>query len=65
MVLLRPRHLVVLIAGLNAPAFAQQSSTDGAIQQVEVKGANAASAGMIDRFALHDKDHASLAASAH
>ncbi|BDT58805.1 hypothetical protein MasN3_22990 [Massilia varians] len=40
MVLLRPRHLVVLIAGLNAPAFAQQSSTDGAIQQVEVKGAN-------------------------
>jgi SulP family sulfate permease len=33
--------------------------------EVEVRGANEASAGMIDRFALHDKQHASLAASAH
>jgi SulP family sulfate permease len=31
---------------------------------VEVKGANAASASMIDRFALHDKEHASLSAPA-
>jgi SulP family sulfate permease len=33
--------------------------------EVEVRGANEASAGMIDRFALHDKQHASLTASAH
>ena len=31
---------------------------------VTVRGVNEASAGMIDRFALHDKEHASLAASA-
>jgi SulP family sulfate permease len=31
--------------------------------EVEVIGANEASSGMIDRFALHDKDHASLASS--
>lgn len=31
--------------------------------EVEVKGANEASASMIDRFALHDKEHASLTAS--
>jgi outer membrane receptor protein involved in Fe transport len=36
--LLRPRHLVVLVAGLCAQASAQQSATSGAIQQVEVKG---------------------------
>lgn len=39
MTLLTPRYLVVLIAGLSAQAFAQQSGTDGPIQQVEVKGA--------------------------
>lgn len=39
MTLLRPRYLVVLVAGLSAQAFAQQSATDGPIQQVEVKGA--------------------------
>ncbi|WP_210217059.1 SulP family inorganic anion transporter [Rhizobium sp. NFR07] len=33
--------------------------------EVEVKGANEASASMIDRFALHDKEHASPAASTH
>lgn len=38
MVQLRPRYLVVLMAGLCAQAFAQQSTTDGPIQQVEVKG---------------------------
>lgn len=32
--------------------------------EVEVRGANEASASMIDRFALHDKEHASLSASA-
>ncbi|SFD10837.1 TonB-dependent receptor plug domain-containing protein [Massilia yuzhufengensis] len=37
MTLLRPRHLV-LIAGLSAPAFAQQSATEKPVQQVEVKG---------------------------
>jgi sulfate permease, SulP family len=31
--------------------------------EVEVRGANEASASMIDRFALHDKEHASLASS--
>ncbi|MND78841.1 C4-dicarboxylic acid transporter DauA [compost metagenome] len=31
--------------------------------EVEVRGANEASASMIDRFALHDKEHASLAPS--
>ncbi len=31
---------------------------------VTVRGVNEASAGMIDRFALHDKEHASLSASA-
>jgi Sulfate permease and related transporters (MFS superfamily) len=31
---------------------------------VTVRGVNEASAGMIDRFALHDKEHASLTASA-
>lgn len=31
--------------------------------EVEVIGANEASAGMIDRFALHDKEHASLSAT--
>ena len=40
MILLKPRHLAVLIAGLCAPAFAQQSATGEPIQQVEVKGAN-------------------------
>ena len=30
---------------------------------VTVRGANEASAGMIDRFALHDKDHASMSSS--
>lgn len=35
----RPRFLVLLIAGLCAHAAAQQAGTDGAIQQVEVKGA--------------------------
>lgn len=39
MTLLRPRYLVVLVAGLCAQAAAQESTTDGAIQQVEVKGA--------------------------
>lgn len=39
MTLLTPRHLAVLIAGLSAPAFAQQSATGEPIQQVEVKGA--------------------------
>ncbi|MFC0251657.1 TonB-dependent receptor plug domain-containing protein [Massilia consociata] len=38
MTLLRPRHMVVLLAGLSAPALAQQSATDAAIQRVEVKG---------------------------
>lgn len=38
MSLLRPRHLVVLVAGLCAQAGAQQSGTDGPVQQVEVKG---------------------------
>jgi SulP family sulfate permease len=31
--------------------------------EVDVEGANQASASMIDRFALHDKDHVSLSAS--
>ncbi|MGH8853782.1 MAG: TonB-dependent receptor plug domain-containing protein [Telluria sp.] len=35
---LRQRHLLVILAGLSAPAFAQQSTPDGAVQQVEVKG---------------------------
>ena len=39
MTLLRPRYLVALVAGLCAQAAAQESATDGAIQQVEVKGA--------------------------
>ncbi|MGI4845314.1 MAG: TonB-dependent receptor plug domain-containing protein [Janthinobacterium lividum] len=38
MTLLRPRSLVVLIAGLCAHAAAQESTADAAIQQVEVKG---------------------------
>jgi outer membrane receptor protein involved in Fe transport len=37
--MLRPRHLFVLIAGLSAHSMAQQSIAEGAIQQVEVKGA--------------------------
>lgn len=39
MTLLRPRSLVVLIAGLCAHAAAQESTADAPIQQVEVKGA--------------------------
>ncbi|RZA33211.1 MAG: TonB-dependent receptor [Lysobacteraceae bacterium] len=38
MTLLRPRYLVVLVAGICAQAFAQQSGTDGPVQQVEIKG---------------------------
>lgn len=42
MTLLRPRHLIVIIAGLSAHSFAQtvaqQPAADGAMQQVEVKG---------------------------
>ena len=38
MALLRPRHLVVLIAGLCAPAFAQEPVPADPIPQVEVKG---------------------------
>ncbi|MDK6078109.1 TonB-dependent receptor plug domain-containing protein [Massilia varians] len=38
MTLLRPRYLVVLVAGLCAQASAQESTADGAIPQVEVKG---------------------------
>ena len=38
MTLLCPRYLVVLVAGLCAQAAAQESTADGAIQQVEVKG---------------------------
>ncbi len=33
--------------------------------EVHVKGVNEASSRMIDRYALHDKDHAALSASAH
>ncbi|NNG23252.1 TonB-dependent receptor plug domain-containing protein [Telluria aromaticivorans] len=40
--LLRPRHLALILAGLSAPAFAQLSAKDGAVQQVEVKGTSAA-----------------------
>ncbi|VXB09412.1 TonB-dependent siderophore receptor [Massilia sp. 9I] len=40
MTLLRPRYLVVLVAGICAQASAQQTATDGAIAQVEVKGAS-------------------------
>lgn len=36
----RPPCLVILLAGLCAPAFAQQSAPAGTIQQVEVKGAS-------------------------
>ncbi|MGX9219044.1 TonB-dependent receptor plug domain-containing protein [Massilia varians] len=39
MTLLRSRYLVVLVAGLCAQAAAQENTADGAIQQVEVKGA--------------------------
>jgi len=39
MTLPHPRILAILVAGLSVHAFAQQSATDGAIQQVEVKGA--------------------------
>jgi outer membrane receptor protein involved in Fe transport len=39
MTLLRPRHVFFLIAGLSAHSLAQQSATQGPIQQVEVKGA--------------------------
>ena len=38
MILLRPRVLSLLIAGLSAPACAQTSTSGAAVQQVEVKG---------------------------
>ncbi|QOY96289.1 TonB-dependent receptor [Massilia sp. UMI-21] len=37
--MLRPRHLLVLAAGLSAQTFAQQSDAGAPIQQVEIKGA--------------------------